>query len=179
MFPNLYFCLYRDLTFVLLSIMKKRFRKSIHLKTNHAYVIRPDMRKDAAEGSKLYYAQVRSLKKLKFEKFCNMVAVRSSAFVGDVKLVIDGILSVMEERLEEGDVIQLGRLGNFRMVAGSKGVENEADFNTSFFNKARIVFSPGTMLTQVKKNVTFEHLDLVPAGDKPSSGGGEEKPGEL
>ena len=139
---------------------------------NYRLVRRPDMRKDAAEGSKLYYAQVRSLKKLKFEKFCNMVAVRSSAFVGDVKLV-------MEERLEEGDVIQLGRLGNFRMVAGSKGVENEADFNTSFFNKARIVFSPGTMLTQVKKNVTFEHLDLVPAGDKPSSGGGEEKPGEL
>ena len=121
---------------------------------NYRLVRRPDMRKDAAEGSKLYYAQVRSLKKLKFEKFCNMVAVRSSAFVGDVKLV-------------------------FRMVAGSKGVENEADFNTSFFNKARIVFSPGTMLTQVKKNVTFEHLDLVPAGDKPSSGGGEEKPGEL
>ena len=146
---------------------------------NYRLVRRPDMRKDAAEGSKLYYAQVRSLKKLKFEKFCNMVAVRSSAFVGDVNLVIDGILSVMEERLEEGDVIQLGRLGNFRMVAGSKGVENEADFNTSFFNKARIVFSPGTMLTQVKKNVTFEHLDLVPAGDKPSSGGGEEKPGEL
>ena len=142
---------------------------------NYRLVRRPDMRKDAAEGSKLYYAQVRSLKKLKFEKFCNMVAVRSSAFVGDAKLVIDGILSV----LEEGDVIQLGRLGNFRMVAGSKGVENEADFNTSFFNKARIVFSPGTMLTQVKKNVTFEHLDLVPAGDKPSSGGGEEKPGEL
>ena len=102
---------------------------------NYRLVRRPDMRKDAAEGSKLYYAQVRSLKKLKFEKFCNMVAVRSSAFVGDVKLVIDGILSVMEERLEEGDVIQLGRLGNFRMVAGSKGVENEADFNTSFFNR--------------------------------------------
>ena len=72
---------------------------------NYRLVRRPDMRKDAAEGSKLYYAQVRSLKKLKFEKFCNMVAVRSSAFVGDVKLVIDGILSVMEERLEEGDVI--------------------------------------------------------------------------
>ena len=183
MFPNLYFCLYRDLTFVLLSIMKKRFRKSIHLKTNHAYVIKLSLGKKTGYAQRrsrgVEAAQVRSLKKLKFEKFCNMVAVRSSAFVGDVKLVIDGILSVMEERLEEGDVIQLGRLGNFRMVAGSKGVENEADFNTSFFNKARIVFSPGIMLTQVKKNVTFEHLDLVPAGDKPSSGGGEEKPGEL
>ena len=34
---------------------------------NYRLVRRPDMRKDAAEGSKLYYAQVRSLKKLKFE----------------------------------------------------------------------------------------------------------------
>ena len=31
---------------------------------NYRLVRRPDMRKDAAEGSKLYYAQVRSLKKL-------------------------------------------------------------------------------------------------------------------
>ena len=144
---------------------------------NYRLVRRPDMRKDAAEGSKLYYAQVRSLKKLKFEKFCNMVAVRSSAFVGDVKLVIDGILSVMEERLEEGDVIQLGRLGNFRMVAGSKGVENEADFNTSFFNKARIVFSPGTMLTQVKKNVTFVTLTrrISELSDEEERGGYDRK----
>ena len=76
-------------------------------------VKRPDMRKDAAEGSKLFYAQVRSLKKLDFNKLCDLIAVRSTAFIGDVMLVIEGLLSVMEERLEEGDVIQMGRLGNF------------------------------------------------------------------
>ena len=141
---------------------------------NYRLVRRPDMRKDAAEGSKLYYAQVRSLKKLKFEKFCNMVAVRSSAFVGDVKLVIDGILSVMEERLEEGDVIQLGRLGNFRMVAGSKGTENEKDFNVSLFNKARIVFSPGTMLNEIRKNAKYEKMDTETV--TPPTGGGSDRP---
>ena len=76
-------------------------------------VKRPDMRKDAAAGSKLFYAQVRSLKKLDFNKLCDLIAVRSTAFIGDVMLVIEGLLSVMEERLEEGDVIQMGRLGNF------------------------------------------------------------------
>ena len=115
-------------------------------------VKRPDMRKDAAAGSKLFYAQVRSLKKLDFNKLCDLIAVRSTAFIGDVMLVIEGLLSVMEERLEEGDVIQMGRLGNFRMVAGSKGIENEKDFNVSLFNKARIVFSPGTMLNKIRKN---------------------------
>ena len=74
-------------------------------------VKRPDMRKDAAEGSKLFYAQVRSLKKLDFNKLCDLIAVRSTAFIGDVMLVIEGLLSVMEERLEEGDVIQMGRPG--------------------------------------------------------------------
>ena len=118
------------------------------------------MHKDAAEGSKLYYAQTRSLKKLDFDKLCELIAVRSTAFVGDVMLVIEGLLSVMEERLEEGDIVQMGRLGSFRMVAGSKGVANESDFSTSLFNKARIVFTPGSMLNEIRNSAKFEKLTL-------------------
>ena len=136
-------------------------------------VKRPDMRKDAAEGSKLFYAQVRSLKKLDFNKLCDLIAVRSTAFIGDVMLVIEGLLSVMEERLEEGDVIQMGRLGNFRMVAGSKGIENEKDFNVSLFNKARIVFSPGTMLNEIRKNAKYEKMDIETV--TPPTGGGSDR----
>lgn len=140
-------------------------------------VKRPDMRKDAPADSKLFYAQVRSLKKLDFNKLCSLIATRSTAFIGDVMLVIEGLLSVMEERLEEGDVIQMGRLGNFRMVAGSKGIEAEQDFNVSLFNKARIVFSPGTMLSEIKKNARFEKIIPVTA---PTTGGGSgEKPEDL
>ena len=137
-------------------------------------VKRPDMRKDAAAGSKLFYAQVRSLKKLNFNKLCDLIAVRSTAFIGDVMLVIEGLLSVMEERLEEGDVIQMGRLGNFRMVAGSKGTENEKDFNVSLFNKARIVFSPGTMLNEIRKNAKYEKMYTETA--TPPTGSGSASP---
>ena len=135
-------------------------------------VKRPDMRKDAAAGSKLFYAQVRSLKKLDFNKLCDLIAVRSTAFIGDVMLVIEGLLSVMEERLEEGDVIQMGRLGNFRMVAGSKGTENEKDFNVSLFNKARIVFLPGTMLNEICKNAKYEKM-ADPTSTEEGSGGSD------
>lgn len=127
---------------------------------NFHLVQRPDMHKDAAEGSKLYYAQTRSLKKLDFDKLCELIAVRSTAFVGDVMLVIEGLLSVMEERLEEGDIVQMGRLGSFRMVAGSKGVANESDFSTSLFNKARIVFTPGSMLNEIRNSAKYEKLTL-------------------
>lgn len=68
----------------------------------------PDMHKDAVAGSKLFYAQIHSLKKRHLKKLCDLIAVRSTAFIGDVMLVIEGLLSVMEEPLEEGYVIQMG-----------------------------------------------------------------------
>ena len=125
---------------------------------NFTLVERPDMRKDAAEGSKLFYAQVRSLKRVPFEKLCDMIALRSTAFPGDVMLVIEGLLSILQERLEEGDIVQVGRLGNFRMVAGSKGAATKQDFTTELFKTARVIFSPGTMLNDIRKSAKFEKI---------------------
>lgn len=124
-------------------------------------VKRPDMTKGAAEGSKLFYAQTRATNRLEFNKLCQMISTRSTAFIGDVMLVIEGFLSVMEERLGEGDVVQMGRLGSFRVIAGSKGTAKEEDFNTSLFKKPRIVFSPGSMLNQLRGQVKFEKQDIL------------------
>lgn len=128
---------------------------------NYHLVKRPDMRKEAVKGDKLYYGQIRSLKTLNFEKFCDMVALRSAAFTGDVRLVIEGIISVLEERLEEGDIVQMGRLGNFRMIAGSRGASSESDFNTSYFKSAKILFTPGSMLKRIKNGATYTRMVIV------------------
>ena len=125
---------------------------------NFHVVKRPDMSKDAEKGDQLYYGQIRSLKKVSFQKLCDMIAMRSTAFIGDVMLVVEGLLSVMQERLEEGDILQIGRLGNFRMVAGSKGAATVDDFDTSLFKNARIVYVPGTMLNDIRKSATYEEI---------------------
>ncbi|WP_293711254.1 HU family DNA-binding protein [uncultured Parabacteroides sp.] len=125
---------------------------------NFHVVKRPDMSKDAEKGDQLYYGQIRSLKKVSFQKLCDMIAMRSTAFIGDVMLVVEGLLSVMQERLEEGDIIQMGRLGNFRMVAGSKGAATVDDFDTSLFKNGRIVYVPGTMLNDIRKSATYEEI---------------------
>ena len=143
---------------------------------SYRLVKRPDMRKDAVKGDTLYYAQVKALKKLSFDKLCDMIAVRSTAFVGDVRLIIDGMLSVMQERLEDGDIIQIGRLGNFRMVAGSKGAATKETFTTDLFNKARIVFTPGVLLTSIKKAAKFEKLVLVDEKSEPAP---DDRPEEI
>ena len=129
-------------------------------------VQRLDKSKEAVAGSKLYYGQVRAQQKLEFKKLCEIISSYSTASRGDVMLVIDGLLYVMRQHLENGEVVQMGDFGNFRMVAGSKGTVNSEDFTTSLFKKGRIVFTPGPMLKEVAAKPKFEKLvPLTPSGD--------------
>ena len=55
-------------------------------------ILRKNMTKGAAEGSKLYYGQVRSLDKTPFKKLCSMVSDYCTAKKGEVELVAGVVL---------------------------------------------------------------------------------------
>ncbi len=135
-------------------------------------VKRRDMSKDAAEGTELYYAQTSITKKVDLNRICSRISKYSTASRGDILLVLDGLLSVMNESLADGESIHLGDFGSFRMVAGSKGSSTEKDFNTSLFHRAHIVFYPGTMLTDTIRNASFEKYNIPGTESKPEEGGG-------
>ncbi len=124
-------------------------------------VQRLDKSTGAAPGSKLYYGQVRVRQTVDFNSLCESIADRSTASKGDVMLVIDGLLNVLARNLADGNVVQMGDFGNFRMSAGSKGSATEADFNTSLFKKVRIIFTPGAMLRSIAANPKFEKLSVI------------------
>lgn len=141
----------------------------------YTLVKRKDMSKDAASGATLYHAQTSITKKLTLNKIC-------TASRGEIILVLDGLIKVMNEALSDGESVHLGEFGSFRMVAGSKGSATVDGFTTALFNRAHIVFYPGTMLINLVNNVSFERY--VPKKDASSesagSGGGtDDRPGEL
>ena len=140
----------------------------------YTLVKRKDMSKDAASGATLYHAQTSITKKLTLNKICTRIENICTASRGEIILVLDGLIKVMNEALSDGESIHLGEFGSFRMVAGSKGTENEKDFNVSLFNKARIVFSPGTMLNEIRKNAKYEKMDIETV--TPPTGGGSDRP---
>ena len=104
------------------------------------------MTKGAAAGSKLYYAVNKSTGTCDFEELCDQIADRSTASRGDVQVVVDGLLYILKQRLQKGETVQLGDLGHFQAVIGSKGTKLEADFNASLIKRPRIVFRPSVTL---------------------------------
>ena len=132
-------------------------------------VLRKDMTKGAAAGSKLYYAVNKSTGTCDFEELCDQIADRSTASRGDVQVVVDGLLYILKQRLQKGETVQLGDLGHFQAVIGSKGTKLESDFNASLFR-------PSVTLKSVTGLAKFEKI--VP--DAPAPGGGDsESPDEI
>lgn len=138
-------------------------------------VKRKDMSKDAPKGSELFYAQTSISKKVNLNRICERISKYSTASRGDILLVLDGFITVMNESLADGESVHLGDFGSFRMVAGSKGATTEKDFNTSLFNRAHIVFYPGTMLMNLVRNANFEKW-VIPGTNSDSSEGEDDHP---
>ena len=148
----------------------------------YTLVKRKDMSKDAASGATLYHAQTSITTKLTLNKICTRIENICTASRGEIILVLDGLIKVMNEALSDGESIHLGEFGSFRMVAGSKGSATVDGFTTALFNRAHIVFYPGTMLINLVNNVSFERY--VPKKDASSEsagggGGADDRPGEL
>ncbi len=81
-----------------------------------------------------------------------------------------------QQRLQKGETVQLGDLGHFQAVIGSKGTKLESDFNASLIKRPRIVFRPSVTLKSVTSLAKFEKI--VP--DAPAPGGGDsESPDEI
>lgn len=121
-------------------------------------VQRKDLTKGAAEDAKRFYASANVTGKMDFQAICERIADRSTASDGDVELVLRGLIYCMKEALLRGESVQLGDLGHFQAVIGSKGSVEEKDFHTSMIKKPRIIFRPGADLRNVVTKMSFERI---------------------
>ncbi|MFQ6927501.1 MAG: hypothetical protein ACLRS8_04445 [Parabacteroides merdae] len=71
-------------------------------------VLRKDMRKDAAEGSKLYYASANTTGTCDVYGLCDLISAASPPpLPGDVKLILDELLNVMRRNLGRGGLSKM------------------------------------------------------------------------
>lgn len=138
------------------------------MSVKYKLVRKKDLTKGAATDAKRYYASAPVSGTMDFDSICDVVADRSTASDGDVSLVVRGLLRAMEESLLRNEVVQLGRLGNFRLSIGSSGTVAEKDFQASMIRKPKIIFTPGTKLRAMIEKVSIERI-----GKEPEQSGGD------
>jgi putative DNA-binding protein len=102
-----------------------------------------------------FYAQVQSSGEENFKSMASAVADRCTVTASDAKGVLDAFMTVMLQRLQNGQIVRINDLGSFRMSATSKGAETEEDFKAGGITKARIIFTPCKDLKDMCKVISF------------------------
>jgi len=124
-------------------------------------VRKKDMRKDAADGAKLVYGQIRVSNNITFDYLCKEIVNATMATAGDVKNVIEGLVERLTAHLEMGNAVDMGQLGRFRLNVGCQGSETVKDFNVDLFRNPKVIFTPGRALREMVKKVGFDQLGEV------------------
>lgn len=130
------------------------------------------------ESEKKYYAMSKSTGVADLKYMVKFIAARSAMSSADVKAVLDSLNWIMDLELQEGKIVQLGELGNFRISVSSEGVTDKSKFTASMIRPPRLLFTPGLELRNTKKILGFTHVGAKEV--EPDAGGGSgEKPEDL
>lgn len=121
-----------------------------------------------------FYGLAKSNKKVTLKEICERIAERSSYSKGELEGCITEYLLETLHVLAEGNIAQMGDLGNFRLnVLTATPTDLAADFGTANIGGAKVNFWPGSMLRDLCKTVKFNLERKEESSEKPGEDSGE------
>ncbi|MEQ8686198.1 MAG: HU family DNA-binding protein [Imperialibacter sp.] len=109
----------------------------------------------AGGGQYKYYASIKRDREVNMRRFVNAIWARSTVNVADVYAVIETFLQLIPEFLLEGQAIDLGPLGKFKVNIRSMGHLEPELVSAHSISNAKLLFVPGFELKEKLSTMRF------------------------
>lgn len=120
------------------------------------YTIVPKKNPTEPNSDPKFYALAKSGKRVSVKDICIRVSERSSYSKGELEGAINEFLLEVEHVMQEGNIAQLGDLGNFRLSIHSTGANEEAKFTKANIKSSKLIFWPGSSLRKLCRTMDYE-----------------------
>ncbi len=109
-----------------------------------------------------FYAVARSSRKVTVKEVCKRITERSSYSKGELEGCIGEFLLEIVNVLNEGNIVQMGDLGNFRMsIKTDTPTDTAKEFKASCIDKDKVLFYPGSDLRKLCKTLDYTFFILI------------------
>lgn len=122
------------------------------------YSVIPRINPRDRESEPKFYAQVKMSGEVTLREMCDRIQQSCTVTKADVHAVLVAMEDVFVDALKGGEIIHLGDLGTFRVSLSSKGSLTEKEYTSSLITKSRIIFRPGSVLSDALANLSFSKL---------------------
>ena len=103
-----------------------------------------------------YFAHMENEGVVDLYELANQITKYSSLSLGDVLNVLENMVDASTLFLLMGRGVRLGRLGMFRVMLKSSGVESPNQFNCNLINGQRLIFTPSSHFKKQLQVVSYE-----------------------
>ena len=122
------------------------------------YSVIPRINPRDRETEPKFYAQVKLSGDVSLREMCERIQQSCTVTKADVHAVLVAMEDVIVDALKGGEIIRLGDLGTQRVSLSSKGALTEKEYTSSLITKSRIIFRPGSILSEALANLSYSKL---------------------
>ena len=143
---------------------------------NVTYSVSPRINPREKDEAPKYYAHVQASGDIDVREMAERIQQTCTVHKSDVFAVLVALEDVIIDALKSGEIVRLGDLGSFQIGISSKGALTEEGHDVSMIKKARINFRPGTALSSILTNLSFQKVKVKSSkADEEEEEGGEEE----
>lgn len=109
-------------------------------------------------GTKKFYASAQSTGSAGIDVLTKRIEKISTVSGADIRAVLYSIIDVVPELLSDGNIVEIGEMGSFRVSISSEGSDSVDEVNSGNIKRAKILFRPGRKFKQMLKNLSYSKI---------------------
>ena len=142
---------------------------------NVTYSVSPRINPRDKEAAPKFYGHVQASGDIDIREMAERIQQTCTVHKSDVFAVLVALEDVITDALKGGEIVRLGDLGSFQIGISSKGALTEEDHDVTMIKKARINFRPGTALSSILSNLSFQKVKVKSSKEDKEEAEGEEE----
>ena len=144
---------------------------------NVTYSVSPRINPRDKDATPKYYGHVQASGDISLREMAERIQQTCTVHKSDVFAVLVALEDTITDALKGGEIVRLGDLGSLQIGISSKGALSEDEYDESLIKQARINFRPGSALTGILTNLTFQKVKVKSskADEEAEEGAGEDE----
>ena len=141
------------------------------------YSVSPRINPRDKDATPKFYGHVQASGDISLREMAERIQQTCTVHKSDVFAVLVALEDSITDALQNGEIIRLGDLGSLQIGISSKGALSEDEYDESLIKQARINFRPGSALTGILTNLTFQRVKVKSskADEEAEEGAGEDE----
>ncbi len=105
-----------------------------------------------------YYASAISSGKVDLEGLCDRISQNSTLSHGEIFNTVISLVEEINFQLDEGKIVEVGKLGTFRLTVNSDGVATAEEVSANLVKKVNVRYRAGSDISTKVNSIKLEKV---------------------